>query len=146
MLESIDGLIEYFLSRANGARSRNDSDSHAPVDPTASMLWRAMTAEQRATIADKNPYLSRQLDELSLSPAAADHAELELKWAGYFHDCESIEQLVQELRDGEDYVEGLFPRRSIINVCADSGTGKTPLIYQAAFCIATGMPFLAARA
>jgi hypothetical protein len=43
---------------------------------------------------------------------------------------------------GQSLIAGLVPKQSISLVVGDSGIGKSPLLYQAALCVATGMPFL----
>jgi len=52
---------------------------------------------------------------------------------------------VKELRGGDDWIDGLLPTRSLGVIVGDSGEGKSPLIYQQAFCVATGIPFLGRR-
>ena len=42
----------------------------------------------------------------------------------------------------EYIVEGLLPQQSLGILVGSSGSGKTPLIYQLAMCIAAGVPFL----
>lgn len=44
---------------------------------------------------------------------------------------------------GMQYViDGLIPRQALALVVGDSGLGKSPLLYQAATCVAEGVPFL----
>jgi KaiC/GvpD/RAD55 family RecA-like ATPase len=45
-------------------------------------------------------------------------------------------------QEGEFLIEGLIPRRTVGIVVGDSGIGKSPLLYQAAVCVAAGVPFL----
>lgn len=45
-------------------------------------------------------------------------------------------------QDRREYlIEGLIGTRKIVFMAGDSGIGKSPLIYQATLCIATGAPF-----
>src|SRR4030095_12931983 len=39
-------------------------------------------------------------------------------------------------------IKGLLPARQIAILLGDSGLGKSPLMYQAAVCVASGLPFL----
>src|SRR5690348_14489316 len=47
-----------------------------------------------------------------------------------------------ELGAREFLVEDLIPKQSLGIIVGNSGTGKTPLIYQLGMCIAAGIPFL----
>ena len=58
------------------------------------------------------------------------------------HTPSSLKIRAQELGAAEYWIKGIIPRRSISILVGDSGLGKSPLIYQAAICIAAGVPFL----
>jgi RecA-family ATPase len=47
-----------------------------------------------------------------------------------------------ELKSEEFVVDGLVPKQRLSLVVGDSGLGKSPLLYQAAICVAAGVPFL----
>jgi hypothetical protein len=47
-----------------------------------------------------------------------------------------------ELSGDKHLIAGLLPHRSLSIVVGDSGLGKSPLLYQAALCVAQGIPFL----
>jgi hypothetical protein len=47
-----------------------------------------------------------------------------------------------EGRDSQMLIEGLLPARGFSPLIGDSGLGKSPLMMQAAACVATGTPFL----
>jgi AAA domain len=47
-----------------------------------------------------------------------------------------------ELGGAEYIIEGLIPKQSLSLVVGHSGLGKSPLMYQAAICVAAGQPFL----
>jgi hypothetical protein len=69
-----------------------------------------------------------------------DLPQLKRKWAIYSPD--ELSQRTLELGGRTFVVEGLVPERSIALVVGDSGLGKSPLLYQAALCVASGIPFL----
>jgi hypothetical protein len=48
----------------------------------------------------------------------------------------------QELGASAHIIRGWLPARQIAILVGDSGLGKSPLMYQAAVCVATGVPFL----
>jgi hypothetical protein len=48
----------------------------------------------------------------------------------------------RESNIGEQLIERLLPRQSLSLLVGDSGLGKSPLLYQGALCVATGVPFL----
>jgi hypothetical protein len=48
----------------------------------------------------------------------------------------------RKLDAGSHLISGLLPSRSVAILVGDSGLGKSPLFYQAALCIAAGVPFL----
>ena len=49
---------------------------------------------------------------------------------------------VKQLGRSGFIVDGLIPRQSLALMIGDSGLGKSPLLYQAAACVASGTPFL----
>lgn len=53
-----------------------------------------------------------------------------------------LKQRCEELGSQNYLIEGLLPDRSIGLLVGDSGLGKSPLVYQAGLCIASGKPFL----
>jgi hypothetical protein len=61
---------------------------------------------------------------------------------GRIYSAATLKPLVLALRDEEDWIAGLIPRRSIVVVVGDSGEGKSPLFYQQAFCMASAIDFL----
>lgn len=69
-----------------------------------------------------------------------DLPQLKRKWAIYTPG--ELKQRTLELGGRTFVVDGLVPDRSIVLVVGDSGLGKSPLLYQAALCVASGIPFL----
>jgi hypothetical protein len=67
-------------------------------------------------------------------------AHLKRKWAVYTHG--TLKQRCCELKSNEHLIADLIPKRSLSIVVGDSGLGKSPLLYQAALCVAEGIPFL----
>jgi len=67
-------------------------------------------------------------------------AALKRKWSVYTHG--TLKQRCSELRSYEYLIADLIPKRSLSIVVGDSGLGKSPLLYQAALCVAHGIPFL----
>jgi len=47
-----------------------------------------------------------------------------------------------ELNGDGSLIEDFIPQRGLSVVVGDSGLGKSPLLYQAALCVASGIPFL----
>ncbi|HXM64155.1 MAG TPA: AAA family ATPase [Terriglobales bacterium] len=70
----------------------------------------------------------------------AQPSDLKRKWAIYTPG--DLRQRCQELRGGASLIAGLIPNRSLSLFVGDSGLGKSPLLYQAALCVASGLPFL----
>jgi archaellum biogenesis ATPase FlaH len=62
------------------------------------------------------------------------------KWKAFSSD--ELNARCAELDGGGSIIEGLIPKRSISLLVGDSGLGKSPLLYQAAMCVAAGIPFL----
>jgi hypothetical protein len=58
------------------------------------------------------------------------------------HSAETLRLRVQELGASANVIHGLLPARSIAILLGDSGLGKSALMYQAALCVAAGLPFL----
>jgi hypothetical protein len=54
----------------------------------------------------------------------------------------SLRARARELGDSEFLIKGLLPVRQIGILLGDSGLGKSPLMYQAGICVASGVPFL----
>lgn len=84
----------------------------------------------------------------SLQQTAPDHTvaglgALRRKWAIYTPS--ELRRHRAELDGGCSLIEGLIPAKSISIVAGDSGIGKSPLLYQAAVCVAGGLPFLGRR-
>lgn len=75
-----------------------------------------------------------------LSPASETISDLKKKWAIYRPS--ELKQRCRELDTGSFLIGGLIPTRTISIVAGDSGVGKSPLLYQAAICVAAGVPFL----
>jgi len=53
-----------------------------------------------------------------------------------------LRQRRQTLDLGKALIQNLLPKRTLSIVVGDSGLGKSPLLYQAAICVAAGVPFL----
>jgi len=104
-------------------------------------MWGLMTEEQQAALSSINAEAVRQLNAPSTSTDQSDQLR-QLKWEGYMYRTTTLSARVAALRDGDDLIEGLIPRRSLIMAVGDSGLGKSPLIYQQAFSVACGVPFL----
>jgi archaellum biogenesis ATPase FlaH len=66
-------------------------------------------------------------------------SELARRWGIYTPG--ELRQKCKEV-DCAFLIGGLIPRRTISIVAGDSGIGKSPLLYQAAICVAAGVPFL----
>jgi AAA domain len=58
------------------------------------------------------------------------------------HTPETLRVRAQELGASPYVIKGLLPARQIAILLGDSGLGKSPLMYQAAVCVASGLPFL----
>ena len=58
------------------------------------------------------------------------------------HTPATLRVRARELDSAGYLIEGLVPTRSIGLLLGDSGLGKSPLMYQAAICVASGLPFL----
>lgn len=68
---------------------------------------------------------------------------LKRKWAIY--SPSELKERTLELGGRTYVIEDLLPDRSIALAVGDSGLGKSPLLYQAALCVASGIPFLGHR-
>lgn len=62
------------------------------------------------------------------------------KWGIYTPG--ELRQCCDATGHGDALIADLIPKQSISLVVGDSGIGKSPLLYQAALCVATGIPFL----
>jgi hypothetical protein len=69
-----------------------------------------------------------------------DIKNLKKKWGLYLLD--DLGARCAEIGSSEQLIEGILPVRSLSVVVGDSGLGKSPLLYQAGLCIASGTPFL----
>jgi AAA domain len=58
------------------------------------------------------------------------------------HLPSDLKQRCQELGSQNYLIDGLLPDRSLGLLVGDSGLGKSALVYQMAFCVASGVPFL----
>jgi RecA-family ATPase len=58
------------------------------------------------------------------------------------HTPSTLSVRVKELGATNYVIKGLLPARMIALLLGDSGLGKSPLMYQAAICVAGGIPFL----
>jgi len=67
-------------------------------------------------------------------------SELGRRWSIYTPG--ELRQKCKELDCGTALIAGLIPARSLGIVVGDSGVGKSPLLYQAAICVSSGIPFL----
>jgi RecA-family ATPase len=54
----------------------------------------------------------------------------------------ALRERIKELGADKYIIKGMLPSRSIGLLLGDSGLGKSPLMYQAAICVAAGLPFL----
>jgi len=121
-------------------------------DPQASRsrptTLHSITADQKQ---DQVPNEARQLTEVAnadeprniVKPGqlpATEWSNLKGRHAVYRHGDLKIRR--KELGRGKHLIEGLLPERAIGLIVGDSGLGKSPLLYQAALCIAAGVPFL----
>jgi AAA domain len=70
----------------------------------------------------------------------ADLTALKRKWA--IRSPSDLKRRSAETGSADFLIDGLFPARSLGIVVGDSGLGKSPLLYQAALCVAAGVPFL----
>jgi hypothetical protein len=61
------------------------------------------------------------------------------------HTPESLDTLCAEEARKEFIIEGLLAAGSVSILVGDSGIGKSPLSYQLALCVASGVPFLGMR-
>jgi len=62
------------------------------------------------------------------------------KWS--VHTAETLRVRADQLGASEYVIKQLLPARQIAILLGDSGLGKSPLLYQAALCVAAGVPFL----
>jgi AAA domain len=62
------------------------------------------------------------------------------RWA--LHTPDTLRVRARELGGADYLIKGLVPAHSIGILVGDSGLGKSPLMYQAGLCVATGIPFL----
>jgi hypothetical protein len=58
------------------------------------------------------------------------------------HTPRTLNVRLKELGATNYVIKGLLPVRKIGLLLGDSGLGKSPLVYQAAICVAAGIPFL----
>jgi archaellum biogenesis ATPase FlaH len=58
------------------------------------------------------------------------------------HTASSLRLRAKELGATDYLIKELLPARSIALLVGDSGLGKSPFVYQAGLCVATGLPFL----
>ena len=73
------------------------------------------------------------LTEVSLSPeSGATLVQLGIR------TLQQLQGRVAELSTTEYIIDGLIPQQSIALVVGDSGLGKSPLLYQASLCVASG--------
>lgn len=130
----------FFLSQSDG----NHPTADRLVQPAGTLceaaLWQSLSPNQQREFAAKNPAVARLLADQPVM-AEIDRDRI-IKWEGYTHDPMTIQERVNELGDDRALVADLFPRASIINICGDSGEGKSPFVYQAGYSIAVGIDFL----
>jgi hypothetical protein len=74
------------------------------------------------------------------TPTRAVPAAARRKWGIYTPG--ELRQRCKELDSGTSVIAGLIPQRSLSLLVGDSHLGKSPLMYQAAICVAAGIPFL----
>jgi hypothetical protein len=67
-------------------------------------------------------------------------SESRLRW--FLRTPGGLARRCAETSAGGDLIEGILPARALGIVVGDSGLGKSPLLYQAAICVATGLKFL----
>jgi AAA domain-containing protein len=58
---------------------------------------------------------------------------------------DQLEERAKVLKAADYVISGLVPQQAITMIVGDSGLGKSPLLYQAAICVAAGVPFLGRR-
>jgi hypothetical protein len=75
-----------------------------------------------------------------MSEPETEIALLKRKWA--IRTPSDLKRRCAETRSDAFLIDGLFPERTLGIVVGDSGLGKSPLLYQAALCVAVGVPFL----
>ena len=73
-------------------------------------------------------------------PPPSTMAELKRRWGIY--TSRELKQRCKDLNSGASLIEELIPQGSLSILVGDSGLGKSPLLYQAALCVASGRPFL----
>lgn len=69
-----------------------------------------------------------------------DLSQLKRQWG--VRSPGELRQRTREIGGRQYVIQGLIPERSISLLAGDSGLGKSPLLYQAAICVAAGVPFL----
>jgi len=62
--------------------------------------------------------------------------------ADHVYTPTELKERALELKCDETVIEGLVPKQQLSLVVGESGLGKSPLLYQAAICVAAGVPFL----
>ncbi len=75
--------------------------------------------------------------------ACSNFEALRRKWGLFSY--ESLRDHVRRAGATEQIIAGLIPSRSVSVLVGRSGLGKSPLMYQAAICVASGLPFLGRR-
>jgi hypothetical protein len=73
-------------------------------------------------------------------PAQVDFATVRRQWG--VRTPGELKRRRDELGKIPYLIDGILPAQSLGLVVGDSGLGKSPLLYQAAVCVATGVPFL----
>lgn len=77
---------------------------------------------------------------MTAANAIAGLSSLAQKW--HIYTPGELRQRCEVSGRGDPLIADLIPKQSISLVVGDSGIGKSPLLYQAALCVASGMPFL----
>jgi hypothetical protein len=76
----------------------------------------------------------------SCRPVALRAPEGRQEWRIF--TSKELTQRCRELDSGKYLINDLLPKQSLSIAVGDSGVGKSPLFYQAAICVAAGVPFL----
>jgi hypothetical protein len=71
-----------------------------------------------------------------------EHRTRDTPTGDHVYSPAELAQRVTELNANDFVIQGLIPKQSLSLVVGDSGVGKSPLLYQAAICVAAGVPFL----
>ena len=104
---------------------------------------------QWAGTASSHPSIERAAFVEAVSVGSSAHLEqatsldtLRLKQNWGIYTPGQLKKRARELGTGKQIIEGVLPEATLGILVGDSGLGKSPLLYQAAVCVAAGVPFL----